>query len=100
MFAIGFVQFQPCAILNLMKDYSERPAWAQSIHAHGLDGALHVVLDVLEPLGPLGAQLVWITQPALAMWFPRETLQKLAETLEMPGGFEQIRQQLDERHRG
>lgn len=84
----------------MMADYSEQPGWARQVRARGLDGAVHVALDVLEPLGPLGAQLVWIAQPALGLWIPREALQQLAETLETPGGFEQLRQQLDEGQRG
>lgn len=83
-----------------MTDHSEQFTWAQQAHARGLDGLLHVALDVLEPLGPLGAQLVWIVQPMLGMWISREVLQQLAETLETPGGFEQLRQQLDEGQRG
>ncbi len=79
-----------------MKHDSQQPDWIQQVQARGLDGALYTALDVLEPLGPLGAQLVWMAQPLFGLWIPRETMQHLAETLEKPGGFELLRQQLDD----
>ncbi len=73
------------------------PDWVRQIQARGLDHALSVALDIFEPLGPLGAQLVWVAQPVLSAYLPREALDDLAELLERPGGIEQMRQWLEER---
>jgi hypothetical protein len=71
------------------------PKWVQQIHSRGLNHALGLALDVLEPLGPLGAQLLWVAQPVLGR--NREMLNDLAEMLETPGGVGQLREWLEER---
>jgi hypothetical protein len=70
-------------------------AWIQAAKARGLGHVLSVALDVLEPLGPLGAQVVWASQPVLGLWIKRETLGDVARALETPGGVEALRQQLE-----
>jgi hypothetical protein len=79
-----------------MNEQPTLPEWMQEARARGLDGALGVALDMLEPLGPLGAQLIWVAQPVLGVWMPRDILGHLAEALETPGGIEQLRQQLED----
>ena len=64
--------------------------------ARGLGDALSTALDVLEPLGPLGAQALWFAQPVLGFMVARETLDNLAEALEAPGGVERLRQMLED----
>ena len=63
--------------------------------ARGLGDALSTALDVLEPLGPLGAQILWVLQPALGVFGLREMAREMAEALEEPGGIAHIRQQLE-----
>lgn len=70
--------------------------WIAKLKTRGLGGALHVALDVLEPLGPLGAQILWVVQPASGIFGVRETLRELAETLEEPDGVARLRRLLDE----
>lgn len=70
--------------------------WIQQVKDRGLGGALRVALDALEPLGPLGAQLLWVAQPALGMFGMGEALDRLAHTLEQPGGVAHLRQLLDD----
>lgn len=65
--------------------------WIERIKARGLGNWLALALDVLEPLGPLGAQVVWVAQPVLGLWLPRSALGGLAEALEAPGGVEGLR---------
>lgn len=48
-----------------------------------------------EPLGPLGAQLLWIAQPALGMVIPRGDVDSLARLIDTPGGMAWLREQLD-----
>jgi hypothetical protein len=70
--------------------------WIDEIRARGLTDALRVALDALEPLGPVGAQLLWVVQPVSGLVGGREIMGKLAEALEEPGGVERLRQLLDE----
>ena len=71
--------------------------WVEKIRARGWENALSLALDVLEPLGPLGAQQLWVAQPAARVnggWY--DALAGLAQTLEEPGGVEHLRRLLDE----
>lgn len=70
--------------------------WVQKLQANGWGVPLHLMVDVLEPLGVLGAQVVWTLQPVLGVFFQRETLQQIAETLEDPAAMEALRQRLDD----
>jgi len=70
--------------------------WVREIQARGLGDALGLALDVLEPLGVLGAQLIWVAQPVLGVWFKRDTVRSIAQTLETPGEVEQIRHFLEQ----
>jgi hypothetical protein len=70
--------------------------WIKQIKARGLAYPLRVLLDVLEPLGPLGAQMLYIAQPASRVLGASDGVRQLAEMLEQPGGIERLRQLLDE----
>lgn len=72
--------------------------WIEHIQARGLTQAVCTALDVLEPFGPLGAQLIWVAHPAAhligrELW--SEALTELAEALEEPGGVAQLRKRLE-----
>jgi hypothetical protein len=69
--------------------------WLEQARARGLDGALRVALDVLAPFGPLGAQLIWVAQPALGLLGLGQAAAHLAGALEEPGGIETMRRRLD-----
>ncbi len=68
--------------------------WARQIRAARLDGPVGALLDAAEPLGPLGAQLLWIAQPALGLLVPRDEIGSLARLLDAPGGVAWLREQL------
>lgn len=70
--------------------------WIKQIKARGLGGAFGVLLDIIEPLGPLGAQILWVAQPALRVFGAGETLDHMAQVLEEPGGIERIRSLLND----
>ena len=70
--------------------------WVQNAKARGLGHALEVALDVFQPLGVIGAQLIWIGEPVLRLWIPPEALAELANALETPDGVEQLRQELED----
>jgi hypothetical protein len=72
----------------------ESQDWIESLRARGWGHTLNLALDVLEPLGPLGAQMLWVTQPVLGLVVNRAALGELAHYLETPGGIARLRQQL------
>lgn len=70
--------------------------WVEAVRARGWQHAASTVLDVLEPLGPLGAQVLWVAQPAARLvggW--NDALGTLALALEAPGGIERLRRALE-----
>lgn len=71
------------------------PDWVIQLQSRGLGEALGLALDVLEPLGVLGAQLIWVAQPVLGVWLNRDTAQNIARTLETPGEIAHIRHFLE-----
>jgi hypothetical protein len=77
-------------------DQPTSPDWVQGAKARGLGHALSIALDVLEPLGLLGAQLLWTAQPVLGVFVPRDVVTDIAQHLETPEGIERLRQQLEE----
>jgi hypothetical protein len=70
--------------------------WIKQAKLRGLANPLRVLLDVLEPLGPLGAQLLYVAQPVSRLMGASDGVRQLAETLEEPGGIERLRRLLDE----
>ena len=89
---VEFRAFQPCVILAIMTESD----WIKQIKAHGLGGTFAVFLDIIEPLGPLGAQILWVAQPTLRVFGTGETLDHVAQALEEPGGIERIRSLLND----
>lgn len=73
-----------------------RYAWIDQLKSRRLGGALSLALDALEPLGPLGAQILWVLQPALGIFGFSEAVRDLAQALEEPQGIAALRAQLDE----
>lgn len=68
--------------------------WAERLRAAGLGGLAAALLDAAEPLGPLGAQALWVAQPALGLVLPRDAVADLARVLDAPGGVAWLREQL------
>jgi hypothetical protein len=79
-----------------MMNQQARREWVAQVKGNGWAAALSLTLDVLAPLGPLGAQVVWVLQPALRPWMPPTALEHLALTLERPDELAQVRCWLDE----
>ena len=67
----------------------------RDIKARGWAGPARLLLDALEPVGPLGAQVVWASQPLLSTFFSRGALTQLATALEHPDELDRLRQALD-----
>ncbi len=67
------------------------------LKASGFDGLIHLALDVIEPVGPLAAQLLWMAQPAATLFGWQRTIAELAAMLEARDGAERVRRLLDDR---
>jgi hypothetical protein len=62
----------------------------------GLGNALLTALDVIEPVGALGAQVLYITQPmARLLGDQRAEASALAQLLETPEGIQALRKMLE-----
>jgi hypothetical protein len=71
--------------------------WSARLNAAGLIGLVEALMDAAEPLGPLGAQLLWVAQPALGMVMPSDTaddIDGLARLLDDPAGVAWLRSEL------
>ena len=60
-----------------------------------MDHALRIMLDVVEPIGPLAAQFLWVMQPLARIFGAGQVAHDLANALEDPDGIADIREQLD-----
>ena len=70
--------------------------WIQKVKARGWADALRTALDALEPLGVLGAQMLWIAQAAAGLIGGRQFVAGLAAALEDPDGIAKLRALLDD----
>lgn len=59
-----------------------------------MDGLIGAFLSAAAPLGLLGAQILWIAQPALSVFMPRDEVGDLARLLADPEGVSLLRQKL------
>ncbi len=71
--------------------------WLAAAEQRGLTGAVRLSLDVLEPFGPLGAQMVWVLQPALGLLVGHTLLRDVARALETPERLAALREALEAR---
>ncbi len=72
-------------------------AWAERLKAMGLDGIASVLLDASAPVAPLGAQLLYVAQPTLGVFFSSESVGELARWLETSDGVAMLRRELAEK---
>lgn len=73
------------------------PPWMHTLHTRGLLPIAHTILDVLEPLGVLGAQAMYIVQPAAGIFGAgwRAAVGDVAHALETPTALAALRDQMD-----
>jgi hypothetical protein len=64
--------------------------WQGRADQAGLGGVSRAVVEALQPLAPLAAQLLWVAQPTLSLFGRGEAVGVLAEMLENPGGAEPL----------
>ncbi len=70
-------------------------AWVDAVKARGWSDAAITLIDALEPLGVLGAQMMYVAQPLLGVFGWRESIGALAGALETPEGIAALRQALE-----
>lgn len=68
--------------------------WSRRLRAAHLDGVVATLLDVVAPLSPFGASLLWIAQPVLGLVAPRDDIASMARLLEDPRGIDWLRERL------
>jgi len=65
--------------------------WGRRLRAAHLEALAAALLEAAEPLGPLGAQMLWWAQPTLSLFVPRDEIGALARALEDPQGIAWLR---------
>lgn len=69
--------------------------WAETLHDRGWDGFAGLLIDLAEPLAPLGAGVLYVVQPTFRLFGTGAAVGDLARVLETPGGIDWLRQTLD-----
>lgn len=67
-----------------MKNQKNREKWIDSLYKLRLQDLTVTFLEALGPMNLLGAQLVYLSQPVLSPFFPKDQSQDLAKILEDP----------------
>ncbi len=75
-------------------DANQPADWITDLRARDLTGALTFALNALEPLGPFGAQLLYVAQPLLNVFGWRAAVAEVAQALDEPGGIDRLRARL------
>jgi len=70
--------------------------WIEGIKGRGWQGAAQSILDVIEPIAPLVAQVLLVFQPISGVMGGDKVVTTLVEALHTPEGIAQLRQQLSD----
>lgn len=68
---------------------------SDAIRRWGLRLPALVALDVGGPLTFLGGQLLWVSQPALSLFLPRQKVRQMAQLLEDPAAIAALASRLE-----
>jgi hypothetical protein len=66
----------------------------QWIHDRGWSDFAVILLEIIEPLAPLGAGALWIVQPVLGVFIARDTIADMAQLLDSPTELAGLRESL------
>lgn len=72
----------------------EKRHWIEQIKAQGMAEPLKILLDAIEPIAPLAAQMLYVMQPALGALGMHDAAGELARAFDEPDGIDALRQQL------
>jgi len=68
---------------------------AARLRESGLHDLVSGLMEAAQPLGPLGAQVLWIAQPALGLVVSGNSIHDLAQILDDPAGMAWLRAALN-----
>jgi hypothetical protein len=68
--------------------------WGDRLRAWGMEGLAAALLEAAEPLSPLGAQALYVAQPALGIFLPADDIGQWARLLEDPASVARLRARL------
>lgn len=85
-------QLEPATATSITETVTQVAA---ALHHAGLATPAYLALDAGRPLAFLGAQCLYIAQPALNLFLPRTTINQLAHLLEEPAGVELLLEKLE-----
>jgi hypothetical protein len=74
----------------------DKHQWLERVKTSEFKPFLSAALDVIEPLGPFGAQLLWVSQPLISIFGAKDAVSEIAQAIETPEGIARLRQLLDE----
>lgn len=77
-------------------DKNEEYEWIQSVKQTGLGDFVHMAVKVLAPLGPIGAQLLFVVEPFAGIAFDRKMIRDIANALEEPETIKHLQEQLEQ----
>lgn len=77
--------------MNEHEDYE----WIHSVKQTGLGDFLYMAVKVLAPLGPIGAQLLFVAEPLAGLAFDRKIIRDIANALEEPEHIKHLQEQLE-----
>lgn len=70
--------------------------WRERLQQLGLLSFAGLLLDVFEPLSPIGAQVLWVAQPTLGLMVEPDKIAAWAELLEDPQNIARLREELEQ----
>ncbi len=68
--------------------------WGDWLRRRGLDSLALALLEAAEPFALLGAQALYVAEPALRVFFPGEAVGRWARSLEDPTSIARLRARL------
>lgn len=75
-------------------DEQRLDVWIERVRARGWVGSVCAILDMIEPLAPLAAQVLHVSHPISRIFARDFPLEILADALEAPNGVEILRKRL------
>lgn len=78
-----------------MMTHDEKKIYLERLKHQLPESVLITLLDIVEPVAPLAAQLLWAMQPAAGLFGEQAMVKFLAQTLEDPDGILQLRTALE-----
>ena len=69
--------------------------WAARLQRWGLTGLMSAFLEAAAPLAPIAGQALYVAQPTLGLFVPRQSITDLAQWLDQPERLADFRRVLE-----